>query len=60
MKQTTRLWHSMRQMGFSKCLFDDCMYRREDLWMLLNVDDIMLVGTDKAHMNVVKKERRNI
>lgn len=61
LKQAPRLWHDkwesvMETMGFKKLLADDCVYRRGDLWMLLYVDDIILMSQDDMLITGVKTE----
>ena len=61
LKQAPRLWHRKRDsvmadIGFTKLVSDDCAYRRGDIWLLLYVYDIIMIGaTDKA-VTAVKTE----
>ena len=58
LKQAPRLWHEkwdsvMAGIGFTKLVSEDCAYWRGDIWLLLYVDDIIMIGaTDKAVMDV--------
>ena len=61
LKQAPRLWHEkwdsvMAAVGFTKLVSDDCVYRRGDVWLLLYVDDIIMIGTSDKAVRDVKTE----
>lgn len=61
LKQEPRLWnekwHSvMNLMKFGKLMSDDCVYRRGQVWLLLYVDYITLIGSTDENISSVKTE----
>ena len=60
-KQAPRLlqdkWKEvMSTMSFSALRSDECVYRRENVWLLLYVDDIIAMGPVEGEVVAVKKE----
>lgn len=61
LKQAPRLWHDkwesvMKALGFVGLMSDGCVYRRRRVWLLLYVDDILLIGDDEVEVLKVKRE----
>ena len=49
----------MNEMGFAMLLSDECVFRRESVWILIYVGDIILIGPDEKDICAVKKEIRS-
>ena len=61
LKQAPRLCHDkwqsvMDMMGFDKFVSDECVYRRGTVWLLLYVDDIVVIGSEEKDVSHVKTE----
>ena len=61
LKQAPCFWHEkwelvMDKMEFVTLLSDACVYRREGVWLLLYVDDIIAIGLDDKQVCAVKLE----
>lgn len=61
LKQAPRLWNdkwrsAMFTLGFSSCMSDECVFRKGRTWMLLYVDDIIILGPDDKSVADVKSE----
>ena len=55
LKQAPRLWHNkwlsvMKKLLFKRCIADECLFRRGNIWLLLYVDDILLIGKNREHL----------
>ena len=63
LKQAPRLWNQkwlevMNKMGFVKLRSDECAFNKGAVWILLYVDDIILIGPDDRILDAVKDELR--
>ena len=63
LKQAPRLWNQkwlevMNKMGFVKLRSDECAFNKGTVWILLYVDDIILIGPDDKILDAVKEELR--
>lgn len=61
LKQAPRLWHQkwcsvMTKLGFASMISDPCMYQRNGTWLLVYVDDIIIITKDEDSMKTVKHE----
>lgn len=43
-------------MGFEGLVSDNCVFRRGDVWLLLYLDDISLMGRNELSIRQVKRE----
>ena len=62
--QAPRLWQDkwksvMQKMKFVMLMSDECVFRRGSTWILLYVDDIILVGAKCAELIAVKRELKH-
>lgn len=48
----------MKILGFHIMLSDDCLYRHQNLWLVVYVYDIILMGIDQGALNLLKQELR--
>lgn len=60
-KQTPRSWHEkwkslMETSRFLALVADKSVYCRDSFWVALYMNDIVILGTDKAETHTVKKE----
>ena len=46
----------MRQLGFCKLMAEECVYRRGDVWVLIYIDDILLMGEKEGELQAAIKE----
>lgn len=46
----------MHMMGLDKLVSDDCVYLRGTVWLLIYVDDIVLISAEEEDVYCVKKE----
>ena len=58
-KQASGLWFEKWEsvvcsLGLKKLSGDQCFYRRSDIWVLLYVDDVLLMGLSLDDINAVK------
>lgn len=61
LKQAPRLWHEkwkdvVTSLGFKSLVSDTCVYRRGSVWVLLYVDDVIVVGPELQEVVKVKRE----
>ena len=60
LKQAPRLWNdkwnaAMDSLGLLAVLADPCVFVNGDIWPLLYVDDVLIIGPDEASIATVKK-----
>ena len=61
LKQSPRLWNDkwnivMTGLGFTTLTSDECVFVRGKLWVLIYVDDILIMSQDDQEIEVVKSE----
>ena len=61
LKQAPRLWFEkwqriMKEMEGIQMLSDGCLFRIRDVWVLLYVDDVILIGQTTREINNIKDE----
>ena len=61
LKQAPRLWHDkwstvVNSLGFRALVMDSCVYRRGGVWILLYVDDVMLMGRELSEICKAKED----
>ena len=64
LKQAPKLWHDtwksvMKNIGFRRLISDNCVFTRETVWLLLYVDDIILMGDSEGDIRNTKIELSN-
>ena len=64
LKQAPRLWQEkwmsvMNKMGFRPLLSDPCVYRRDNILLLLYVDDIIVMGPVASEIESVKEQLKS-
>ena len=60
LKQAPRLWNDkwkrvMDAMGFKPLLSDECVFAKRDVWLLLYVNDIIVIEPSTKSIDVVKQ-----
>ena len=63
LRQAPGLWYNncktvMSSISFKRLLSEDCVFRRDDVWILLYVDDIVLIGKNGSELESVKSNLR--
>lgn len=61
LKQAPKLWFKkwksvVAKLGFTQSSTDYCLFNRCEIWMMLYVDDIVLMSRDEAEIENVKKD----
>ena len=61
LEQAPRLWQDkwnevMRQLGFCKLMAEECVYRLGDVWVLIYIHDILLMGDKEGELQAAIKE----
>lgn len=61
LKQAPRLWNEkwcsvMLELGFIALQADECVFKRDGVWILLYVDDVIVMSASKASPESVKRE----
>jgi hypothetical protein len=61
LKQAPRCWNHkidsyLKSKGFSRCHTDNCLYVKDGFYLLLYVDDLLLITNNHSELTRVKKE----
>ncbi|GAA87762.1 polyprotein [Aspergillus luchuensis IFO 4308] len=59
LRQAVHLWHrtfdeKLQEIGFKPLLEDPCVYRNNETWLIIYVDDSAIAGSEQANLTSVK------
>ena len=61
LKQAPKLWYTkwkevMEKLGMTALITDKCVFRKKELWILLYVDDVVIIGKNCEDIGNVKRQ----